>query len=161
MTKFWIILRSRGERSGQGSFPTAKMGKIISVTAKKLFDLNGAVFLGTLATVILLEILVKKGQFVPTRPFGKHYTLSCGVGMLGIFALIGGLAALSFDKAFVVFHRLFFPGKDNWIFNPAKDGIIEILPEEFFLSCGVLIIGSVILLSVIMILYGIIEKKLR
>lgn len=49
-----------------------------------------------------------------------------------VFLAVGGLAALDFDRAFVVFHALFFPGKDNWLFDPETDQIITILPQVFF-----------------------------
>ena len=55
--------------------------------------------------------------------------------------MVGALAALDFDRAFVAFHALFFPGKDNWLFDPAQDQIINILPQEFFRSCAILILG--------------------
>ena len=58
--------------------------------------------------------------------------------------VIGSLAALDFDRAFVVFHALFFPGKDNWIFDPAADQIIWVMPEVFFRNCA-LLIGALLL----------------
>ena len=61
-------------------------------------------------------------------------------GLLGL----GALAALDFSRAFTVFHAVFFPGKDNWLFNPATDEIILIMPERFFLNCA-LLIGAVLL----------------
>lgn len=47
-------------------------------------------------------------------------------------------AAVNFDRMFVVFHHIFFDG-DTWIFDPAKDEIINILPEDFFMHCAVFI----------------------
>ena len=58
--------------------------------------------------------------------------------------MVAGLAALDFDRAFVVFHAIFFPGKDNWIFDPATDQIILVMPEVFFRNCA-LLIGGVLL----------------
>lgn len=58
--------------------------------------------------------------------------------------VVAGLAALDFDRAFVVFHAIFFPGKDNWIFDPATDQIILVMPEVFFRNCA-LLIGGVLL----------------
>ena len=56
--------------------------------------------------------------------------------------LVLGVTAVS--AAFTVFHAVFFPGKDNWLFNPATDEIILIMPERFFLNCA-LLIGAVLL----------------
>lgn len=56
------------------------------------------------------------------------------------FILITITVSLDFDRAFIIFHQLFFPGKDNWLFNPETDEIITILPEEFFRNCAILIV---------------------
>jgi integral membrane protein (TIGR01906 family) len=71
---------------------------------------------------------------------------------VGLPLVIGALAALAFNRAFVIFHSIFFPGKDNWLFNPHTDPIILAMPETFFLRCGILIVGSIILISLAMIL---------
>lgn len=56
----------------------------------------------------------------------------------------GRSGGADFSRAFTVFHAVFFPGKDNWLFNPATDEIILIMPERFFLNCA-LLIGAVLL----------------
>ena len=38
-------------------------------------------------------------------------------GIGAVLLVIGAAAATNFDRAFTVFHSLFFPGKDNWIFD--------------------------------------------
>lgn len=59
------------------------------------------------------------------------------------------LAVLLFEKALIIFHRLFFTNTD-WIFNYQTDPIILFLPENFFLFCFLLIISiSILLLSII------------
>ena len=85
--------------------------------------------------------------------------LACGVGALIFFVFLIGLCSIDFDTAFLVFHRIFFPGKENFYFDPYTDGIILILPLKFFERCAILI-GSVILLSLLgFIIYAVIEKK--
>ena len=63
------------------------------------------------------------------------------IGLGAAFLAVALLAALDFNRAFVVFHLLFFPGKDNWLFDPYTDQIILFLPEAFFCSCAVLILA--------------------
>ena len=41
-------------------------------------------------------------------------------------------------------HRIFFRN-DYWIFDAETDPVIRMLPEEFFLHCGLLIILLVLL----------------
>ena len=66
--------------------------------------------------------------------------------------MIGGLAALDFDRFFTLFHAVFFPGKDNWIFHPKADPIILILPQEFFRNCAILILAVLLLTCTVLIL---------
>lgn len=46
---------------------------------------------------------------------------------------------INFDETFVVFHKLMFDN-DYWIFDPSKDPVINILPQEFFFHAGLLIV---------------------
>ncbi len=45
-------------------------------------------------------------------------------------AVIGTLIALVWDKVFVWFHKIAF-NNDYWIFDPRKDPVIRILPDEW------------------------------
>ncbi|NBK92582.1 TIGR01906 family membrane protein [bacterium 1XD21-13] len=62
--------------------------------------------------------------------------------------VLGTLVALNWDWAFVAFHHLAF-NNDYWIFDPATDPVITILPDTFFLHCALMILGCVVLGSVI------------
>jgi integral membrane protein (TIGR01906 family) len=94
------------------------------------------------SAVILVALLIlshaRKWRAAPILGRGPRFWAGAGLG--GLFLVIGGLAALDFDRAFVVFHSLFFPGKTNWLFDPAVDQIINILPEVFFRNCAILIL---------------------
>ena len=147
-----------GNEFGTGKLPYSEEGKSHFVDCKWLFDLNAGAFIVSLIGVAVLIILNKKGIFQLWRPFGMSVLFSTGAFTLGGFAVIGGLCAIDFDVAFEVFHKIFFPGKDNWLFNPYTDGIIMILPQEFFMNCAILILVSIILLCVGCIIYGVIPK---
>ena len=69
--------------------------------------------------------------------------------MLSVTApiMIGALAALDFDRAFVVFHSIFFPGKTNWLFDWHADQIIRVLPQAFFRNCAILIGGGLVTMA--------------
>lgn len=56
---------------------------------------------------------------------------------------------INFDKTFVVFHKLMFDN-DYWIFDPSKDPVINILPQEFFFHAGLLIVMLILLSSVVL-----------
>ena len=74
------------------------------------------------------------------------------LGALAIFALIDVNAAYEF------FHAVLFPGKTNWIFDPSEDPIINALPEQFFLDCGILIFGIMLIILLIVIIFNIVRK---
>ena len=63
-------------------------------------------------------------------------------------AVIGATVALNWDWAFVTFHELAF-NNDYWLFDPATDPVINILPDAYFLHCAFMILVLVILGSII------------
>ncbi len=63
-------------------------------------------------------------------------------------AALGLLVSLNWDWAFVAFHHLAFDN-DYWIFDPATDPVITILPDTFFMHCALMILGCVVLGSVV------------
>ncbi len=148
-----------GREFGTGDFKYSEAGKSHFVDCKVLFDLNITALIISVLGIVLLSLLNKCKVFKLWRPFNKHIAFSSGVYTLGGFALIGGLAAIDFDKSFEIFHTLFFPGKDNWIFDWYEDAIIRILPQDFFMNCAILILSSIILLSLLAIVFGIVESK--
>lgn len=77
---------------------------------------------------------------------------ACGLG--GLFLLIALLAALNFDGAFTVFHSIFFPGKDNWLFDPVTDPVILILPEAFFRNCAIAIVTVLLTVCIVLVVTG-------
>ena len=146
-----------GHEFGTGKFPYSEEGKSHFVDCKVLFDLNATAFIISLIGVAALLILKKLGIFELWRPFGMNITFCSGAYTLGGFALIGGLVALNFDVAFTVFHKIFFPGKDNWLFNPYTDGVIMILPQDFFMNCAILIFSSIVILCAGCVIVGLIQ----
>jgi len=64
---------------------------------------------------------------------------------------------INFDKSFVTFHEIFF-SNDYWLFDPIKDPIINILPQEFFFHESMLILSLLVVCSIILIF---LHKKLN
>ena len=73
--------------------------------------------------------------------------------------MIGCLAALDFDRAFVIFHSIFFPGKTNWVFDWHADPIIRVLPQVFFMDCAILIGVGLITMAVGILVWESRKKK--
>lgn len=66
-------------------------------------------------------------------------------------AVLGGLIALNWESFFVTFHHIFFRN-DYWLFNPATDPVITILPDAFFLHCAIAILVLIIFFSLLSLL---------
>lgn len=119
---------------------------------KKLFNLN-AIALALSGTCLIVLLFLRKKGFISPFMLGKRsaafYSAVCAIALP---IVIGGLAALDFNRAFTVFHKLFFPGKTNWIFDPYTDRIINVLPQEFFMNCAILIGVSILAFSSVLLL---------
>ena len=148
-----------GNEFKTGKFKYSESGKAHFVDCKVLFDLNLYALITAVLGLAILFILNISGCFKLCRPFGKHVMFSSGLFTLTGFAVIGGLAATDFDRAFTIFHQLFFPGKSNWLFSWYEDEIIRILPQDFFMNCAILILVSIITLCILAIILGGVSKK--
>ena len=92
---------------------------------------NAVYLLGLLAFLALALLVWRK-------KLSRNLLRTSGVLTLAIPMVFGCAIAIDFNKAFVLFHKLFF-SNDDWLFDPATDEVITILPEEFFMQCAVLI----------------------
>ena len=147
------LTRPGGEFSA-GAFAYSEEGKSHFEDCKVLFTLNATVYVIS-ALVISLIFLVKKLCGIKIiSPLGLMPGFWSGALTLSVFGVIGVLAALDFDRAFYIFHTVFFPGKDNWMFNPNTDEIIMAMPEQFFAVCALSIGLSVILISLTLMAIG-------
>lgn len=114
---------------------------------KVLFDLNAWILLLSAAVIAVLLVLRRLGRIGPLT-LGSHGGAFWGaISAVGIPLVVGALAALDFNSAFVIFHSIFFPGKDNWLFNWNTDQIIRVLPQQFFMNCAILIGAGILTLS--------------
>ncbi|WP_261806706.1 TIGR01906 family membrane protein [Lapidilactobacillus luobeiensis] len=68
-----------------------------------------------------------------------------------------GLAALDFDRFFVMFHHLFFRNS-NWLFDPQTDPVIMVLPETFFAQCFAL---AFIIFEILMLCGIVVARRSR
>ncbi len=136
--------------AGGLSFTQAGRAHFADVRQLFLLDLWAAALSGL---ALLGWTLLRPHMRVRPCRFRKRGFLFWGsIGLGAAILCVGGLAALDFDRAFVVFHLLFFPGKDNWIFDPRFDAVIRILPQEFFLSCALFILLLTVVLCAVCIL---------
>jgi len=56
------------------------------------------------------------------------------------FLLVVGIAAVNFDKAFMIFHKVLF-ANNYWRLNPNESDLINLLPQSFFEQTALVICG--------------------
>lgn len=132
------------EEFSTGVLKWSESGKSHFTDVRALFLLDLRVLAVSLLLLAALALIAWRTRIRPARLLGRGFGFWAGAGLGAVFLLVGALAALDFDRAFVVFHALFFPGKDNWLFDPYQDQIINILPQEFFRNCAVLILAILV-----------------
>ena len=113
-------------------FPSSASGIHHFVVVKGLFHLAQGVALVTLPFFyIFWNQVVRKGFLSLYRKTLVFMVgLPVGLGLFGVF--------IGFERFFTLFHQFLFVGDDTWLFDPAKDPVILILPENFFLHCFIL-----------------------
>ena len=129
-------------------FPSSESGLHHFVVVKGLFHLAQGVAIVTLPIFYLFWKQVIQKGFLSLYRRGLLIMLSLPLvlGLVGVF--------IGFEQFFTLFHQILFVGDDTWLFDPAKDPVILILPEDFFLHAFLLffclyelIFGFVYLLS--------------
>ena len=141
-----------GNEFSTGVLPHSAEGKAHFEDCKGLFDLNASILVGSGLVLAVLFFMRKK--WGPYR-LGRH-SAAWWAAVLSLTApiMIGALAAINFDRAFVIFHQIFFPGKSNWLFDWRTDPIILALPQEFFRNCAILIGAGLITFSLSLLVFS-------
>ena len=142
-----------------GVLPFSAEGASHFADVRMLFLLDLAVLVGTLLLLLGLKIACRRRHTALPRLNERTpgFWAACVLG--GLSLTVGALAATDFDRAFTVFHRIFFPGKENWLFDPATDPVIVLLPEAFFRNCAIAIGVTLLGLCLWLVLTGRKQKK--
>ena len=129
-------------------FPSSESGLHHFAVVKGLFHLAQGVAIVTLPIFYLFWKQVIQKGFLSLYRRGLLIMLSLPL----VLGLVG--VSIGFEQFFTLFHQILFVGDDTWLFDPAKDSVILILPEDFFLHAFLLffclyelIFGFVYLLS--------------
>ena len=113
-------------------FPSSASGLHHFAVVKGLFHLTQGVAIVTLPIFYLFWKQVIQKGFLSLYRRGLLIMLSLPLvlGLVGVF--------IGFEQFFTLFHQILFVGDDTWLFDPAKDPVILILPENFFLHAFLL-----------------------
>lgn len=137
-----------------GVLPFSESGAAHFADVRNLFILDLAVLI--IAGIALTALCMADRK--PVRLAGHTPGFWSAIGLGAGFLAVGGLVAVDFEKAFTVFHKIFFPGKDNWVFDGYEDPVIYMLPAEFFRNCAILIFAVILLCCIGLLLY---DRKKR
>lgn len=116
------------------------------------------VFVGFGAVVLLAALLLVNARLASRGQTWFRRAMGWGASVLGVAVVAGGIvAAVAFDRAFEIFHELFFPG-GSYTFDPATERLVQLFPiafwEETTISVGVVIL----LLSALIAWWGLIRR---
>lgn len=99
-----------------------------------------AIFVKVQYLLLITAILFLAGIYLNHKKRGNFRFLKYSSILSIVLPLVlGALIALNWDTFFVTFHELFFDN-DFWIFDAAKDPVITILPDTFFMHCAIMIL---------------------
>ena len=142
-----------------GVLPYSESGASHFADVRTLFIFDFVLIFVCTAALITIFVVLKKKKLKLCR-FRRRSAPFWSVVSLGVISSIIGIAcAINFKATFVFFHHLFFPGKTNWYFDPYTDPIIDLLPNQFFSNCAVLIFGCMVLFCGGILVYEFLTRK--
>lgn len=118
----------------------------VRVLYDRLFIVRNVAFFGFVGMVLLMAI---------TKSPVMHLLARCSrevmAGFILLSGLLAGVIAFDFERAFEVFHLIFFDN-DYWILFPPRDRLVMMVPIEFFINISIFIGVLVASLPVIIII---------
>lgn len=140
---------------GKLEFPTLEASEAGLQHFKEVKNIFTAFYLlGAITLLIAVCIIIYK-----RKKRDISYLKASSLTAILLPSILGVLIMLNFDRAFVIFHKIFFKN-DLWLFDPSTDPVIKILPDTFFLHCAVMIILLVILGSLCLyLIYHFLKKR--
>ena len=112
-----------------------------------------------IAVLCILLLILTKADLKKTVPAGYQAALAVTAAAL---LFLGIACAVDFNTVFVKFHHIFFDN-DLWIFDPAEDYMIRMLPEglffDFVVRIGCIFAGLLAVLLVLSFIPRIVKAK--
>ena len=110
----------------------------------------------TISTILLIILCKKRTIFYITNTFNK--VLLAFIIVIGILSCI---ISYNFTSFWIKFHQLLF-SNDLWLLSPDESNLIQMVPEEFFISLITTIISHIFILFIsLFILNTIVKKRMK
>ncbi len=117
--------------------------------------------LGACAAAVLCVLFLLFTRADIKKIIPRSYRIALGVTGAAVL-LIGIAAVVDFNTVFVQFHHIFFDN-DLWIFDPAEDYMIRMLPEGLFydmvMRIGAIFVAGLAVLLVLSFIPKILDRK--
>lgn len=126
------LLTKRVSKLEFSDFPMSEQGRTHFAEVKRIFV--AIQIMCVISGILLIVCFFRKFR---RRDYGWLKLTS--ILTLAIPVVLGILMALNWNVFFVKFHQIFFRN-NYWIFDPATDPVIDILPDAFFMHCAVVIL---------------------
>jgi len=125
----------------------------VRVLYDQLFIVRNVAFFGLIGLICLMAISKIKVM---------HFLARCSrevmAGFLLLVGIIAGIIMFDFDRAFEVFHLIFFDN-DLWILFPPRDRLVMMVPTQFFINISIFIGAIMAAVPVIIIIASSIYLK--
>jgi len=125
----------------------------VRVLYDRLFVVRNIAFFAMIAVVLAMMLFKYKVLYVLA-----HCSRNVLLTFLLLAAVTVGVIAIDFDRAFYIFHVLFFDN-DYWILDPRVDLLINMVPLEFFIHISIFIALILVLLPLAIILAATVYLK--
>ena len=110
----------------------------------------------TISTILLIILCKKRTIFYITNTFNK--VLLAFIIVIGILSCI---ISYNFTSFWIKFHQLLF-SNDLWLLSPDESNLIQMVPEDFFISLITTIILHIFILFIsLFILNTIVKKRMK
>ncbi len=147
-----------GDEFKTGDLRYSEEGKSHFEDCKNLFTFDFICLFISSAYIIAIFVLQKLKKInLEFKKFSPGIYSIIGTG--AVFLVLGIWGCISFDSLFTVFHKVCFPGKDNWIFSAYDDQIINILPTELWINFCILIVIIIAIFISLIVFFEIKRKK--
>ena len=124
------------------SLPMSREGRIHFQDVKRIFDVLQIICLITLTASLILGIRSWQNGC-------RKFLINSAILSVLLPAAAGILIASNWENAFILFHEIMF-SNDYLIFDERTDPVIQILPDEFFLHCALMLIALILAASLCM-----------
>ncbi len=130
-------------------FVMSQHGEIHFMEVKRIFVFMQYAAIGSFVLVLLGHFLYGKKR--------KIYGFLPAVIILtiAVVLVVGAGFLISWEQTFILMHKLLFTN-DYWLFDPAKDPVIMILPDTVFLAAGA---GIIVLMISGLVISGLLWRK--